>query len=303
MVQLRVHAAQAVAQRMHAAKAFLERHGALHAGAHHVESRFPVAAIAGGTLNVRPAARQAVERNAVGWRVKGWRHEGFHAVGYRVHTGGRSQHGRQAQRKRGVEKGGLGHQMPAVKAKLATVVHDHNGTARHLTAGAGGGGHSDQWRHTVGDFGRAAFDGGVGFERTLVGAGNCHALGAIDRAATAQGNQAIAISRFVNDHCRAHGRLGWVGWRLVEHRKRQTWQSSERLVQQASGLHSRVGHDQRAANTCPLAFRLELSQRAEVDQDVGDVENLGHGLPWWGVEEKDMVCSLHRQSHVLSQRH
>ncbi len=56
VVQARVDAAQAVAQRVHAAQAFLEGHSALHRGAHEVEPRLAVAAVAGGALDVAPGA-------------------------------------------------------------------------------------------------------------------------------------------------------------------------------------------------------------------------------------------------------
>jgi hypothetical protein len=102
--------------------------------------------VAGGAFDVRPAALQAVERDAVGRRVDRRRHEGLHAVRDGVHAGGRRQQRRQAQRELGVEQRGLGHQVPAVEAQLAAVVDDDDGAARHLAAGAGGGGHGDQRR-------------------------------------------------------------------------------------------------------------------------------------------------------------
>ena len=151
---LRVHAAQAVRERMHAAQPLLERHRALHAGAHHVPARLAVAAVARGALDVRPAALQAVERDAVGRRVDGRRHEGLHAMRDRVHAGGGRQPGRQAERELGVEQRGLGHQVPAVKAELAAVVDDQDRAARHFAAGAGGGGHRNQRRHALADLRR-----------------------------------------------------------------------------------------------------------------------------------------------------
>ena len=71
VVQLGVDAAQAVAERMHTAQTFLKRHRALHGGAHHVQTRIAVAAIMRGALNIRPAACQAIQSNAVCRRVEG----------------------------------------------------------------------------------------------------------------------------------------------------------------------------------------------------------------------------------------
>jgi hypothetical protein len=71
VVQARVHAAQAVAQAVHAAQALLEGHRALHAGAHHLPAGVAVVAVARGAFDVRPAAGQAVQRDAVGRRVDG----------------------------------------------------------------------------------------------------------------------------------------------------------------------------------------------------------------------------------------
>ena len=154
VVQLRVDAAQRMAQRMHAAQPLLEGQRALRRGAHHLQPRVAVAAVARGALDVRPAARQAVERDAVGRRVEGRRHEGFHAVRDRVHAGGRGQQRRQAERELGVADRGLGHQVPGMEAELAPVVEDDDRAARHLAAGAGGGGHGDQRHAGVGDLRR-----------------------------------------------------------------------------------------------------------------------------------------------------
>ena len=224
MVQAGVNATQAVAERMHAAQAFLERHGALHGGAHHVEARFPVTAIAGGALNVGPAAGQSVQRNAVSRWVEGGGHEGFHAVGNGVHTGGRRQMRGQTQRELRVANGRLGHQKPGVKTEFAVVVDDDDGATRHLTARAAGGGDGNDRRDTVSDAGRATFNGRVVRERSLMGGGNRHAFGAVNGRATAHRNQAVTALRFVDLGGSANGRLGRVGRRLVKHGHAHAWQ-------------------------------------------------------------------------------
>jgi hypothetical protein len=144
-----------------------------------------------------------------------------------------------------------------VKAQLAVVVHDDDGAARHLAAGAAGGGHGDQGRGALGDARRAAFDGGVVLERPLVGGRNGDALGAVDGRAAAHGDQAIAALGLVHRHGSAHGGFGRVGRRLVEHRHGQAGQGVQRLLQHARGLHAGVGDDQRARDAHAFALLLE----------------------------------------------
>ncbi len=78
--------------------------------------------------------------------------------------------------------------MPRVKAEFATVIHNQNGASRNFATRACGGGHGNEWRYGGGYFGRAAFDGGVGFKRTFVGGQYGNAFGAVDGRAAAQGN-------------------------------------------------------------------------------------------------------------------
>ena len=179
-MQTWVHTPQAVAERMHAAQTFLKRHRALHGCAHHVQACVAVLAVVGGAFDVRPATCQAVQCNAVSRRIERRSHEGFHAVRNGVHASGGRQGRGQTKGELGVEQRCLGHQMPRVKTQLAPIVHDENGPTGHLAARASGGGHGNDGRHGGRDFGRAAFDGGVGFERTTVGRQNGHAFGAVD---------------------------------------------------------------------------------------------------------------------------
>ena len=281
VVQARVHAAQAVAQAVHAAQAFLERHGALHAGAHHVQARLPVCAVAGGLLNAGPAALQAIERDAVGRWVEGGRHKGFHAVRNRIHAGGGREHGGQTQGQLRVANGGLGHQVPRVETELAVVIHDDDGAARHLAAGAAGGGHGNDGSCALADAGRAAFDRGVVGERALVGGGNGNALGAVDGRATAHGDQAIAALGLVDLHRRAHGGFGGVGGGLVKHCNRlvmQVAQGVQRLLQHARGFHAGVGHDQGAGDAHAQALLVQQLHCAKLELDLGHVVDEGHGV-------------------------
>ena len=117
-----------------------------------------------------------------------------------------------------------------MKAQLATIVDDDDGTPRHFAAGASGGGHGDQGRDLIGDARRTAFDGGVGFQRTRVVHRDGHTFGAIDGRATAHGNQAITALVAVHRHGRTHRGLRGVGGRLVKHRNRQVFQHVQRLL-------------------------------------------------------------------------
>ena len=161
MVQARIHAAQAVAERMHAPQTFLKRHGALHAGTHQLAARFDIGSIGSGAFDMGPCPLQAVEGDAVRRRIKGGGHKGLHAVCHRVHAGCSGQTRWQAQGQLRVADGRLGHQVPAMEAKLAMVIHNDDGTPRHFTAGAARSRYRNQGSDFVGDAGRAALDGGV----------------------------------------------------------------------------------------------------------------------------------------------
>ncbi|MCY1356613.1 hypothetical protein D9M68_602120 [compost metagenome] len=165
---------------MHAAQALLEGHRALHRCAHHVQPRIAVPAVAGGALDMGPAALQAVQRDAVGGRVEGGGQVGLDAVGDRVHAGGRGQSGRQAQRQFRIADGRPGQQVPRMEAQLAPVVENDDRAARHFAAGARGGRHGDQRRGLFGDFGAAAFDGGIGGQLARVRGEDGDALGQVD---------------------------------------------------------------------------------------------------------------------------
>ena len=278
VVQAWIDPAQAVAQAVHAAQAFLEGHGALHRGAHHVQAGLAVTAITRGALNVGPAACQAIERDAVGRGVECRRHEGLHAVSNGVHAGGCGQLRRQAQGELRVADRGPGHQVPRMKTQFASVVHNQYGTARYLAAGAAGGGHGDDGRHPLADAGRAAFDGGVVGEWPLVRGCDGHALCAVDGAAATQGDQAVAGVSAVDGGGGAHGGLGRVRRGLVKHRHRPARQDIERPLQQTGGLDAGVSHHQRAADADALALLPEQGERAKVELDLGDVVDEGHGV-------------------------
>ena len=276
VMQARVHAAQAVAQAVHAAQPFLKSHGSLHAGAHQLAARLAVLAVAGGTLYVGPAPGQPIECNAISGRVEGGCHEGLHAVRNGIHASGCCQQRWQAKGQFGVADGGLGHQMPAVKAQLAVVVHDDDGPARHLAACAAGGGHGNQWCHALADARRAAFNRGVVRQRSLVRGGNGHALGAVDGAAAAYGNQAVAALGFVDFSGCTHGRFRGVAGGLVKHRVGQVAQCIQGFLQNACCLHAGVGHDQGLADAHACAFLAQQLDGAKVELDLGDVIDKSH---------------------------
>src|SRR5690606_22311530 len=67
VVQRRIDSAERMAQAVYATQAFLERQGALHRLAHHVQALLPIMGFADCSLNMGPFAAQAVQRYAV-WR-------------------------------------------------------------------------------------------------------------------------------------------------------------------------------------------------------------------------------------------
>ena len=86
---------------------------------------------------------------------------------------------------------------------------------------------------------------------------NRDAFGAVNRRATTHGDQAIAVAGFERRHPCAHGRLGRVGGRLIKHGHRHARQVVQRLLQDASSLHARIGHDQRSCDTDSLALLFQ----------------------------------------------
>ena len=276
MVQARIDATQAVAERMHAAQAFLERHRALHRRAHQVHTGLAVGTVAGGALDVRPAAGQAVQRDAVRRRVKGGRHESLHAMCHRVHAGRGRQAWWQPEREFRVADCHPGNQVPGVEPELAMVVQYQDGTACNFAAGAAGGWHGDQWHAAIGDQRRAAFDGGVGFERPRVARRDGHALGAVDCRAATHRDQAITALRVEQRNCGAHRSFGRVGRGLVEHRWLLSGQGVQRFLQDAGGTHALIGDHQRAGDAGSFALLREQPDGTKVELDLCHIMDKGH---------------------------
>jgi hypothetical protein len=111
--------------------------------------------------------------------------------------------------------------------------------------------------------------------------GNGHALGAVDGAAAAHGDQAVAALLPVEGSGCAYGGLGGIGGRLVEDGMRQVAQCVQRLLQHAGRLDALVGDDQRPRDAHALALLAQQPHGAEVELDLGDVVDEGHGR--WGV--------------------
>lgn len=195
-----------------------------------------------------------------------------------VHAGGRGEHGRQAQRQLGIANGHARHEVPGVKAELAPVLDDEDGAARHLAAGAAGGGHGHDGGDFVGDAVAAAFDGGVVPEWAGMGGGDGNALGAIDGRAAAHGDQAIAAVLLVKLGGRAHGRFGGVGRRLGKNDEKPVSELLADGFDDARVDDARVGDDQRALHADALALQGKLRNGAEIELDLGDVVDEGHDL-------------------------
>ncbi len=278
MVQARLHATQAVAEAVHTAQAFLKSHGALHAGTHQLAARFGILAVARGALNVGPASGQAIQRNPIGWGVEGGRHKGFHAMRYGIHACGSRERGWQTIGEFGVANGRFGHQVPAVKAQFAVVVHDDDGAARYLAARAAGGRDGNDGGDGFGDFGGAAFDGGVGGQWPGVGGGNGHAFGAVNGTATAHGNQSIAAMLLVQLRRCTHGGFGGVAGRGVEHGDGQATQRIQRFLQHTCGFDTGIGHHQRMGDAHALALLRQQAHGAKVELNLRDVVDKSHSF-------------------------
>ena len=91
VVELRINAAQAVAQAMHTSQPLLKCHSALHRSTHHVQAGIAVLAVVGGTLDISPTTRQTIQGDAVCWWIKRRRHKGFHAMRNRIHASSSGQ--------------------------------------------------------------------------------------------------------------------------------------------------------------------------------------------------------------------
>jgi hypothetical protein len=177
-----------------------------------------------------------------------------------------------------------------VEAQLATVVDDHDGAARHLAARARGGGHGDQRHRAVGDQRAAALDGRVGLQRPFVRGGYRHALGQIDAAAAAHGDQAVAGFAAVDGHRVAHRGFGGVAGRAVEHGVRQVAQGVQRHLQHTGGTHAGVGDDQWSLDADAHALAGQQAHDAGVNVDLGQVQDAGHGADGAGLRSLK-VCS------------
>ncbi|MEY3062640.1 MAG: hypothetical protein RI994_1892 [Pseudomonadota bacterium] len=107
---------------------------------------------------------------------------------------------------------------------------------------------------------------------------NGHAFGAVDGGSTANGNQTIAAMGFVNLGGSPDCRFCWVGGRLVKHGHLNARQRIQRLLQNTCSLDALVCHDERLVNTDPLALLLQKLNGAEIDLNLGDVIDEGHGV-------------------------
>ena len=276
VVQAWLHTAQAVAEAVHTAQAFLKRHGALHAGTHQLAAGLGILPVARGALNVGPATGQTIQRNTVCRWVERGRHKGFHAMGNCIHARGGREHGGQAVGEFGVANGGFGHQVPAVKAQLAVVVDDDDGAARYLAAGAAGGGHGNDGRYRLGDAGRAAFDGGIGGQWPGVGGGNRYALGTVNRAAPAHGDQPVAALLLVELGGRAHGGLGGVAGCGIKDGHGHIAQGIQCFLQHACCFDASIGHHQGVGDAHALALLRQQAHGAKVELNLRDVVDKSH---------------------------
>ena len=107
---------------------------------------------------------------------------------------------------------------------------------------------------------------------------NGHAFGAIDGGSAAHGNQTIAAIGLVNLGGSPNCRLCRVGGRLVKNSHLNTRQRIQCLLQNTCSLDTLVGHDKGFVNTDPLALLLQKLNGAEIDLNLGDVIDEGHGV-------------------------
>ena len=97
-------------------------------------------------------------------------------------------------------------------------------------------------------------------------------LGQIHRRATAHGNQAIEFAIPVEGQRLAHGRLGWIGRRLVvDPDGVRVLQLGKHFIDESGRAHARVGHDHRTRDPDALALGLQAGDGAEIELDLGQV--------------------------------
>ena len=107
---------------------------------------------------------------------------------------------------------------------------------------------------------------------------NCYALGAVDGAAAAHSDQAIALLGLVDFRRGAHSGFRGVGRRLVKHRMGQAAKSIDRLLQDSRRFDAWVSHDQRLADAGALTFLAQQFDGAEVELNLRDVVDKSHDL-------------------------
>ena len=163
-------------------------------------------------------------------------------------------------------------------ADLAAIVQDEDRAAAHFAAGAGGRRHGDDGGRAGGDAIEPAFDQGEALQRTVVRRADGDALGEIDGRAAAHGDDAIAIALLVRAHRLAHSSLVRVRRSaVIEGNGARVSERVQDGVDDVGRLHAPVRHDQRTADTDPFALLPEQADGAELELDLGDVVDEGHG--------------------------
>ena len=107
---------------------------------------------------------------------------------------------------------------------------------------------------------------------------NRYALGAVNGAAATYRDQTVTLLRSLDLCGSSYGRFGGVGWRLVKYCMRQAAKRIDRFLQDACRFDTSITHDQRFADANTLAFLAQQLYRTEVELNLRDVIDKGHGL-------------------------
>jgi hypothetical protein len=195
-----------------------------------------------------------------------------------IHPRGRRQRRRQAKGQYRVADRDLGHDERRDHADLAAIVEDEDRAPAHFAAGAGSRRDGDDGGRARGDAIGPAFDDGKALQRAVVCGADGHAFGQIDGRAAAHGDDAIAIALLVRADRLAHGSLVRVRRSAVINGNGACMpERVEDGVDDAGRLHAPVRHDQRTADANPFALLLEQADGAELELDLGNVIDEGHG--------------------------
>jgi hypothetical protein len=195
-------------------------------------------------------------------------------MGQRVHARGGSEAGGQPQRQLRVQNGHVGRNERAAELQLdATgVVLDHRGNG-DLAAGAGRGWDRNERAQGAVQHARAF----VVQERTALRKNDIHALGRVDHAAAADGNEYVAVPSPGERSSPLHHQHLGIGRHVVKdahHRHAGPGQSFHHTIHQSGLAQDLVGDNDRPAAADLLGLKAHLAHHAGTIENPGPTQEL-----------------------------